>query len=87
MFCDLKGATRYPSCFKARHSAAAVRLLPALDMVPWIIMGAAQRRRREAFARIGHGALDHNGFCFHLFSSESAAASASFSACGRTPMR
>ena len=41
MFWDLKGATRQPSCLKMRQSAAQSRLFPALDMVPWIIIGFA----------------------------------------------
>ena len=38
IFCDLKGATRYPSCLKILHSPAASRLLPAFDMVPCIMI-------------------------------------------------
>ena len=41
MFCDLKGATLYPSCLKIRHSPAVRRLFPALDMVPCTIIAFA----------------------------------------------
>ena len=34
IFCALNGATLYPSCLKMRHSPAAIRLFPALDIVP-----------------------------------------------------
>src|SRR5690242_7194745 len=37
MFCALKGATRTPLRAKARHSAAASRLLPAEELLPWTI--------------------------------------------------
>ena len=54
MFCALNGATRSPSCRNTRHSPAAIRLLPALDIVPWIMIGFAiqssfaQRRRNRS---------------------------------------
>ena len=41
IFCDLNGATRYPSCRNMRHSAAHSRLFPALDIVPCTISGLA----------------------------------------------
>ena len=41
IFCDLKGATRYPSCLNILHSPAASRLLPAFDMVPCTIIDFA----------------------------------------------
>ena len=54
MFCALNGATRYPSCRNTRQSPAAIRLLPALDIVPWIMIAfaiyasfAARRRKRS----------------------------------------
>ena len=37
MFCALNGATRYPSCFMMRRSAAHSTLLPTDEAVPWII--------------------------------------------------
>jgi len=43
MFWDLKGATRYPSCLKIRHKPAAIKLFPALDMVPCIMIVFAIR--------------------------------------------
>ena len=41
MFCALNGATRMPSCKRIRHRAAVSTLLPALELVPWIIRAAA----------------------------------------------
>ena len=41
IFCDLKGATRYPSCLKIRQSPAARRLLPAFDIVPCTMIAFA----------------------------------------------
>ena len=41
MFWALKGATLRPSWRNTRHRPAATRLLPALDMVPWIMIGFA----------------------------------------------
>jgi hypothetical protein len=37
MFCGLNGATRTPRRCSTRHSPAATVLLPASDVVPWII--------------------------------------------------
>ena len=37
MFWDLKGATRKPSCRSTRRIPAVSMVLPAPDMVPWII--------------------------------------------------
>ena len=54
MFCAWNGATRYPSCLNTRQSPAAMRLLPALDIVPWIMIAfaiyasfAASRKNRS----------------------------------------
>ena len=41
MFWLLKGATEYPSWTRTRARPATSRLLPTLDMVPWIINGLA----------------------------------------------
>ena len=41
IFCDLNGAVFSPSCLKIRHSAAVIKLLPAFDIVPCIIIGLA----------------------------------------------
>ena len=41
IFWDLKGATVWPSWRKMRQSAAARKLLPALDVVPCTIMDFA----------------------------------------------
>ncbi|GEK47380.1 hypothetical protein HPA02_16630 [Bisbaumannia pacifica] len=37
MFCGLKGATDTPRRASARHSPATTVLLPASEVVPWII--------------------------------------------------
>src|SRR5690606_19520885 len=55
MFCALNGATRTPRRASARHSPAAIRLLPTLEPVPSTAMASAraiyplvqQLRRRE----------------------------------------
>ncbi len=41
MFCDLKGATRYPARAKRRQRAAARTLLPTPEPVPWTIRQGA----------------------------------------------
>ena len=34
IFCDLKGAALYPSCFSTLNIPAVIMLFPALDIVP-----------------------------------------------------
>ena len=41
MFCGLKGATVSPASAKARHRPVQIRLLPALEPVPCIMMARA----------------------------------------------
>ncbi|GAB4349559.1 MAG: hypothetical protein Kow0073_03240 [Immundisolibacter sp.] len=50
MFCGLNGATRTPRRCSQRHSPVTSALLPASEVVPWIIkvlagMGKRERRR------------------------------------------
>ena len=41
IFCDLNGATLYPSCANTLHNPPARILFPAFDIVPCIIIGFA----------------------------------------------
>ena len=41
IFCDLKGATLYPSCVNILHKAVQIRLFPTFDIVPCIIIAFA----------------------------------------------
>ncbi|GAA0586240.1 hypothetical protein GCM10008997_38130 [Halomonas salifodinae] len=50
MFCGLKGATDTPRRASARHSPATTVLLPASEVVPWIISVAIEKPRLARFA-------------------------------------
>src|SRR5260370_18261002 len=59
IFCALNGATRIPLRAKIRHSAAASRLLPAEDLLPWTINTLAGMARRPQAVHVIEGS-HHN---------------------------